>query len=68
MELITRALLIGGKEIEAADESLLDITNPANGELIARVAAAGEADIDTAVEVAQETCRAITWNRRSSGK
>ena len=61
--MIEKGLLIGGKEVEAADGATLDVTNPATGELIARVSASGEADVDTAVAVARETFESGVWSQ-----
>jgi acyl-CoA reductase-like NAD-dependent aldehyde dehydrogenase len=61
--MIEKGLLIGGKEVEAADGATLEVTNPATGELIARVSAAGEADVDTAVAVARETFESGVWSQ-----
>ncbi|MGH9196139.1 MAG: aldehyde dehydrogenase family protein, partial [Acidimicrobiia bacterium] len=60
--IIQRGLMIGGKELEAADGSQLEITNPATGNIVARVAAAGELDIDTAVTVARESFDSGVWS------
>jgi len=61
--MIDRGLLIGGKEVEAADGATLEVINPATGALIARVAAAGEPDIDSAVTVALETFDSGVWSQ-----
>jgi acyl-CoA reductase-like NAD-dependent aldehyde dehydrogenase len=61
-ELISRGLLIGGKEIDAADGSTLEVMNPATGDTIARVAAAGAGDIHAAVNVARETFVSGVWS------
>jgi acyl-CoA reductase-like NAD-dependent aldehyde dehydrogenase len=61
--IIQRGLLVGGKEIDAADEAQLEIINPATGGLIGRVSAAGEADIDAAVDVAREAFNNGVWSR-----
>ncbi|MGH8928228.1 MAG: aldehyde dehydrogenase [Acidimicrobiia bacterium] len=63
MELIRRGLLIGGKEVDAADGGQLDVTNPATGLVAARVAAAGEDDIDAAVAVAQDAFESGVWSQ-----
>ncbi|HSL26324.1 MAG TPA: aldehyde dehydrogenase family protein, partial [Acidimicrobiia bacterium] len=62
MAQLSRGLLIGGKEVDALDGSLLDIVNPATGAVCGQVAAAGEADIDSAVAVARETFASGVWS------
>ena len=46
-------LFINGELVEAQSGELRDLTEPATGEALARVAMAGEADVDSAVEAAQ---------------
>jgi aldehyde dehydrogenase (NAD+) len=46
-------LLIDGKQVDAASGSSFETLNPATGEVIARVAEAGPADIDEAVRAAR---------------
>lgn len=60
--MIDRGLLLGGKEVEAADGATLEVINPATGALVAR-AAAGESDIDSAVAVARETFDSGVWSQ-----
>ena len=50
-------LLIDGKRIQPADGATAPVYNPANGELLARVAQAGDADIDAAVRAAEAAYR-----------
>ncbi len=52
-EVPVEGLLVGGRRIPAQDGALADVFNPANGDLLARVAQAGEADIDAAVRAAR---------------
>ena len=59
--MIEKGLLIGGKEVEAADGALLEVINPANGEVVALVSAAGEVDIDSAVAAGRETFESGVW-------
>jgi acyl-CoA reductase-like NAD-dependent aldehyde dehydrogenase len=47
-----RALLIGGEHVPAADGRTADDLNPHTGEVMARVAAAGPADVTRAVDAA----------------
>ena len=59
---ISRGLLVGGKEVDASDGAVLEVLNPARGQVVARVAAAAEADIDLAVAVARETFESGVWS------
>ncbi|MEZ5078585.1 MAG: aldehyde dehydrogenase family protein [Solirubrobacterales bacterium] len=47
-------LLIGGERVDAASGERLDVLNPATGEALASVPAAGSADVDAAVAAARE--------------
>ena len=47
-------LLINNQWVDAADGKALDVLNPATGEVIGRVACAGTADLDRALEAAQK--------------
>src|SRR5438270_8642271 len=55
MALATReyGLFVGGESTEAASGETRDLAEPATGEPLARVATAGEADVDRAVEAAR---------------
>ena len=55
---------INGKPVEALSGETFDCINPATGDVIARVAACGEADVDRAVKAA----RAAFEDGRWSGK
>ncbi len=46
-------LLIGGERVDAASGERLDVRNPATGELLASVPAAGPQDVDAAVAAAR---------------
>jgi len=48
-----RQLLIGGKWRPAASGKVLDVFDPANGEVFAQAAAGEAADIDAAVKAAR---------------
>jgi malonate-semialdehyde dehydrogenase (acetylating) / methylmalonate-semialdehyde dehydrogenase len=45
---------VGGRWIAASSEAALDVTNPATGEVLARVPLSSEADLDAAVAAARE--------------
>ena len=57
-------LVIGGERVPAADGATFPTVNPATGETLARVAAAGAADVDRAVAAAREAFDA-DWSQRS---
>jgi 1-pyrroline dehydrogenase len=46
--------LIGGEAVESASGETLDIENPANGEVIAKVPASSSEDVDRAVDAAEK--------------
>lgn len=56
-------LLIGGKAV-VGDGPLLDVTNPANGRLIGRVATASEAQVDSTIAEAAAALRTTAWAQR----
>jgi acyl-CoA reductase-like NAD-dependent aldehyde dehydrogenase len=54
---------IGGRYLPAADGATFDDVNPADGKLLARVAACDAADIDAAVASARAAFRKGSWAR-----
>jgi len=56
------ALFIGGERAEPAAGEVRDLIEPATGELLARAAMAGEADVDRAVEAARSAVEG-DWGR-----
>ncbi|MFC2254966.1 aldehyde dehydrogenase family protein [Labrys portucalensis] len=52
MSIVTRGLLIGGREIPSTDNRLVDDISPWTGEVYAKVAAASPADVTAAVDAA----------------
>ncbi|MFW6201619.1 MAG: aldehyde dehydrogenase family protein [Gemmatimonadota bacterium] len=54
-------LYIAGEWRDAVDGGTLETRNPATGEVIAEVAAAGEADVDAAVEAARAGFESDAW-------
>ncbi|MGP3562170.1 aldehyde dehydrogenase family protein [Geobacillus sp. BK01] len=54
-------LWIGGEWQPAADGAMFDVIDPAAGRVTARVANAGEADVDKAVAIAQEAFDDQRW-------
>lgn len=59
-------LLVGGKFSDPATACYRDVCNPANGEVIASVADAGEEDLDQAVRIAHEAFAG--WSRAARGE
>jgi acyl-CoA reductase-like NAD-dependent aldehyde dehydrogenase len=59
-------LLIDGKRVPSADGKTSDIYNPANGEVIARVAQATKEDADRAVRVAHQRFAEGAWRKMNS--
>ena len=57
---------IGGRWVPAQASGLLDVTNPANGEVLARVALSGVADVEAAVSAANAALP--DWRARSVGE
>jgi hypothetical protein len=58
-----RGMLIGGTEVAALDGATLDVVDPAHGTVVARVAAAGAADVDRAVRVGREAFDDGVWSQ-----
>ena len=59
-------LLIDGKRVVSADGKTVDIYNPANGQVIARVAQATKEDADRAVRVAHQRFSNGAWRKMNS--
>ncbi|MGW0842696.1 aldehyde dehydrogenase family protein, partial [Streptomyces sp. NPDC002787] len=57
----TKLLLVGGKEVPAADGRTLTVLDPSNGTAFAEVALAGPADVDQAVAAARAAFTAPEW-------
>jgi acyl-CoA reductase-like NAD-dependent aldehyde dehydrogenase len=62
-------LLIGGERVTARDGSTFESVDPSTGEIIARVAHAGPADVDAAVLAAGEAFQqGSAWRRAPAGE
>jgi len=61
-----RGLFIDGKEVPASSPELLDVLNPATGELLAQISHATDADVDKAVRSAQATFYSPEWSGMSN--
>ncbi len=51
-------VLIGGQWVSSASGETFEVTNPANGEVVGTVPKCGVADVDAAVQAAEEQRRA----------
>ncbi|HET6790734.1 MAG TPA: aldehyde dehydrogenase [Actinomycetota bacterium] len=60
---VPRDLLIGGRWIPAADGGRLPVVDPSTGREVTDVAAAGEADIDAAVDAGRAAFDEGAWSR-----
>jgi acyl-CoA reductase-like NAD-dependent aldehyde dehydrogenase len=59
-------LFIDGKEVPASQTELLDVVNPATGELLAHISHATDADVDRAVRSAAATFESKEWSGMSN--
>ncbi len=58
-------MLIGEQWVEAASGEVLDVENPASGEVVAAAPRGAAADVDQAVQAARHSFDAGTWHRLS---
>ncbi len=65
-ETLPTRLFINGEQLDAAEGRTHDVINPAPVEVIARVAAAGEPDVDRAVRSARATFESDKWRKMSA--
>ncbi|MBU2137090.1 MAG: aldehyde dehydrogenase family protein, partial [Alphaproteobacteria bacterium] len=56
-------LYIGGQWVEPVSLKTLDVINPANEEVVGKIALGGEADVDKAVKAARRAF--ATWSQTS---
>jgi betaine-aldehyde dehydrogenase len=62
-------MVIGGKQVDAADGQTFEVVNPADGKVIATAPLGGRADVDKAVEAAQKAFDDKTgWANWPAGK
>lgn len=59
-------LFIDGREVAAGQAELLDVINPATGELLAQVAHATDADVDRAVISSTKAFESTEWSSMSN--
>ncbi|MDB5934791.1 MAG: succinic semialdehyde dehydrogenase [Massilia sp.] len=65
-EVRLHGLFIDGKEVAATRPDLLDVLNPATGELIAQISHASDADVDRAVKSAKAAFDSAEWSGMSN--
>lgn len=61
-----RGLFIDGKEVPASQSDLLDVLNPATGEMLAQIAHATDADVDKAVKSSAKAFASPEWSAMSN--
>lgn len=61
-----RGLFIDGKEIPASQPDLLDVLNPATGEMLAQISHATDADVDKAVKSSAKAFASPEWSSMSN--
>lgn len=59
----THGLFIDGREVAGETGELIDVRNPANGEIIARIPHATDNDVDRAVKSARRAFEGPEWSR-----
>ena len=59
----THGLFIDGREVAGETGELIDVRNPANGEIIARIPHATDNDVDHAVKSARRAFEGPEWSR-----
>lgn len=62
--LLLETMLIGGEWVAARDGATLDVTDPATGDVIGTIPAAGAADTEAAIAAAADALPA--WKRRTA--
>lgn len=61
-----RGLFIDGKEVPASQPDLLDVLNPATGEMLAQISHATSADVDEAVKSSARAFASPEWSAMSN--
>ena len=61
-----RGLFIDGKEVPASQPELLDVLNPATGEMLAQISHATDADVDKAVKSSAKAFSSTEWSTMSN--
>lgn len=66
LPLPVRGLYIDGQEVDAESDELIDVRNPATGEIMARIQHAKDNDIERALQSAQRAFRSPEWGGMST--
>ncbi|TNC72207.1 aldehyde dehydrogenase [Rubellimicrobium roseum] len=61
VRVVTHGLFIDGREVAASHPELLDVRNPATGEVVARIGHADASDVDRAIRSARRAFRSREW-------
>ncbi|KAF6744112.1 aldehyde dehydrogenase [Ephemerocybe angulata] len=64
---INTGLFIGGEWVDPIEGELIEIRNPATGEVITKVAGGGKADVDRAVQAAKKAYKTV-WGLKTTGR
>jgi acyl-CoA reductase-like NAD-dependent aldehyde dehydrogenase len=62
----THGLFVDGRAVQASRDDLLDVINPATGEVLARISHAGDDDVDRAVRSAGAAFESAEWSGMSN--
>ncbi len=68
LEAGAKKLFIGGEWVEAADGATFQTINPATGQVLATVAAAGAEDVNRSVETARKAFESDSWRNMSGSE
>ena len=60
-----RAMFIGGKQVAAQDDAVLDVVSPINGKVFSSIARGTKADVDQAVQAARKSFESGVWSKAS---
>jgi acyl-CoA reductase-like NAD-dependent aldehyde dehydrogenase len=63
LEMPKLEMLIGARRSRAADERTIEVEDPSDGSIIARVPAGGATEVDLAVSAARATFESAAWSR-----
>ena len=64
----TFKMFIDGEMVDSSDHKQIDVRNPANGEIIARVPSASKDDVGRAIDSARTSFESGSWSRLSPGE
>lgn len=61
----TQKMFIGGSWVDSASGNTIDVVNPANGSLLAKVPKGNKADVDAAVDAARDSFNSGAWSNKT---